>query len=248
MRRFGARCRRARAAALAATAALAAAAACTPRPPAPALPADAPVAYPVHGRIVATVYWVGEPADADNDFISNDASAWDEQWKQHFGGVDDPAHRQHGGSWPAGFTPLQNPFYFALPYGEYTDAGVLKSNVDRVYWYDPQHRPKAGQSVLRARWVRVSMAGKAAYAQWGDVGPFRSDEVDYVFGTAAPGETRAGIDLSPAVAHYLGVPGRGVVSWQFVEASDVPTGPWAEIVTRADEPAQVGGRGHGAAK
>jgi hypothetical protein len=239
MRRFGGRGRRVRAATL--LAALAAIAACQPEPSAPVVPADPGVAYPTHARIVATVYWVGEPADADNAYISNDASAWDEQWKQHFGGEDDPAHRQHGGDWPAGFRPRQNPFYFALPYGEYTDDGALKSNVDRVYWYDPQLRPRFPRSVLRARWVRISMGGRTAYAQWGDVGPFRTDDVDYVFGTAAPADPHAGIDLSPAVAHYLGVPGRGMVSWQFVDASDVPTGPWAEIVTRADPPAQAGG-------
>jgi hypothetical protein len=216
-------------------------AACTPRPPAPAAPRGPGPAYPAHERVVATVYWVGEPADADNGFVSNDASAWDERWRQHFGGTDDPTHRQHGGDWPAGFRPSQNPYYFALPYGEYTDDGALKSDVDRVYWYDPRHRLTFPRSVLRGRWVRISMGGKTAYAQWADVGPFRTDDVDYVFGTHEPADGRAGIDLSPAVAHYLGVPGRGVVRWQFVDSADVPTGPWAEIVTRADAAAQAGG-------
>ncbi|HMC73704.1 MAG TPA: hypothetical protein VKG87_05335, partial [Terriglobales bacterium] len=45
---------------------------------------------------------------ADNDFIPNDVSYWDNQWQLSFGGVDDPEHRN--GYWPAEFKPNENPF------------------------------------------------------------------------------------------------------------------------------------------
>ncbi len=193
-------------------------------------------AYPVHHNIIATVFWVGEPPTADDGYIGNDASAWDDRWRQHFGGVDDPGRRQHGGYWPAGFHPRENPFYCALPYQEFTDAGDLRPDVGKVYWYDRHHPPAADQSILAGRWVRVSANGRTGYAQWADVGPFQTDDVDYVFGTRPAADRRAGIDLSPAAARFLGVPGRGRVSWQFVDADHVPAGPWTEIVTPPGAP------------
>src|SRR6185437_5935016 len=30
---------------------------------------------------MTTLFWVGEPFDADNDFIPNDVSYWDNQWQ-----------------------------------------------------------------------------------------------------------------------------------------------------------------------
>ena len=66
---------------------------------------------------MTTLFWVGEPSDADNAFISNDVSYWDKDWQSHFGGVDDPYRRN--GFWPTDFKPRENPFYVALPYGEF---------------------------------------------------------------------------------------------------------------------------------
>jgi hypothetical protein len=211
-----------------------------PAPPSAPGPAPAASGYPEHRDIIATVFWVGEPAGRDNDYIGNAASAWDENWQQHFGGVDDPADRQHDGYWPAGFTPGENPFYFALPYGEFTDSGAVRRDVSRVYWYDPASAPKANASILRTRWVRITLGDRTAYAQWSDVGPYEADDVDYVFGRARPTESRAGIDLSPATARYLGVAGSARVAWQFVDAGAVPAGPWTEIVT---PPGRPGGPG-----
>ena len=196
---------------------------------------SARTAYPLHRSVIATVFWVGEPPSRDNDYIGNDASAWDDHWRQHFGGMDDPNRRQHGGYWPAGFRPRQNPFYVALPYGEFTDSGYVRADVDKVYWYDPKH-PPTDRSILAGRWVRVILDGRSAYLQWADVGPFQEDDVDYVFGTRPPIDKRAGIDLSPAAARYLGVPGKARVSWQFVDEDQVPAGPWTEITTPSGIP------------
>src|SRR5262249_7551020 len=67
-------------------------------------------------RTWTTCLWVGDASDKENADITNDCSSWDDEWMKHFGGVDGPAPRN--GYHPAKFTPKQNPFYFALPYGE----------------------------------------------------------------------------------------------------------------------------------
>lgn len=180
--------------------------------------------YPLHSNIVATVFWVGEDPSLDNGYIDNYDSAWDGSWQESFGGVDDPTSRN--GYYPAGFSPKENPFYFALPYGDYTESGA-KANVTQIYWYKPF---SDGASLLKNRWIKISYNGKVAYGQWEDTGPFESDDVGYVFGTAKP-KQEVGLDVSPAVRDYLGLSGRNKVSWQFVDEAQVPNGPWKEIVT-----------------
>ena len=194
-------------------------------PPAPA----APPAYPVHRNITATTFWVGEPSDADNGHIANDASAWDDRWQQHFGGVDDPGKRS--GWRPAGFVPGENPFYVALPYDDLDNTDRAKASAAAIPWAGP---PVAGQSVVKNRWVRIDVGGRTAYAQWEDVGPFSEDDFAYVFGRAAPkshANESAGIDLSPAVQDSLGLDGESPVAWRFVDRADVPPGPWLDTVT-----------------
>jgi hypothetical protein len=44
-------------------------------------------------------------------------------------------------------------------------------------------------------------------------------------------DARAGLDVSPAVWHHLGMHDNDLSAWRFVEEADVPSGPWAEIVT-----------------
>lgn len=188
--------------------------------------------YRPRSNVTATVFWVGEPASPDNDHIANRSSAWVRDWQGSFGGVDDPRARTPDGKWPAAFRPRENPFYFALPYGEFTDAGTVRADVIRVPWYDPADPPQHGRSILKNRWIEVRSGDRTAYAQWEDVGPFQTDDADYVFGHARPKEPRAGLDLSPATAAALGLDGRGEVSWRFVEEGEVPAGPWTEIVTR----------------
>ena len=185
--------------------------------------------YPLHENVVTTIFWVGEEANPDtNDNIHNNSSAWANDWEAAFGGEDDPNDRC--GYVPCDFQPKENPFYFALPFGDYTEDGLKSdSELQAVPWYTGS--VKAGESILKNRWIEITHQGEKAYAQWQDVGPFNDDDADYVFGTAEPKDPRAGLDVSPAVADYLGLDGRGETSWRFIEESAVPSGPWREVVT-----------------
>ncbi len=174
------------------------------------------------------MFWVGEPAAPDNGFIANTASVWQSNWQAHFGGVDDPDHRK--GYRPAAFTPHENPFYFALPYSDYDAAGNVKDNVTKVPWYDPAAPPKPGVSVVKNHWIKVTYRGRSVFGQWEDAGPYGEDDVRYVFGDARP-RAHVGLDLSPAMADYLRLPGLGRTTWRFVPDSQVPAGPWRDIVT-----------------
>jgi hypothetical protein len=108
--------------------------------------------------------WVGEPSDAENFFIPNDASYWDGAWQNHFGGVDDPERRD--GYWPAAFRPKENPFYVALPYGEFVRDLKLKPEAQNIPWYRRGLSP-----LLKNRWVGIGRVGRSCFAQWQDVGP-----------------------------------------------------------------------------
>jgi len=46
-----------------------------------------------------------------------------------FGGVDDPEHRN--GHWPAEFKPNENPFYVALPFGEFESESGNEFRAER---------------------------------------------------------------------------------------------------------------------
>ena len=65
--------------------------------------------------------------------------------------------------------------------------------------------------------------------------PLKAGSIDFVFGGAStPRNTfdaKAGLDVSPAVWHHLGMHDNGLSAWRFVEEADVPVGPWTEIVT-----------------
>lgn len=185
--------------------------------------------YPLHRNIVATVFWVGEEKSEDNDFIANDVSAWDMDWEENYGGVDDPEDRK--GYYPAEFIPDENPFYIALPYSDFTTRRQ-KTNINKVYWFEPPVNPK--QSIIKNHWVRIVSGGNECFAQWENVGPNEDDDIEYVFGSVPPKNTfgaKAGIDISPAVRDCLKVAGVSQVDWQFVDDEDVPQGPWKEIVT-----------------
>lgn len=187
--------------------------------------------YPIHEDITATTFWVGEDATGANAFIHNHASSWDEQWLDHFGGVDDPDNRQ--GYLPADFTPKENPFYFALPYTDFDKEG-RKANAGNIIPWAGARKWMNNESMCKNRWIKITRGDKTAYAQWEDSGPFQSDDVAYVFGDAQPRNrinNHAGLDVSPAVRDYLDLNGKEKVSWQFVDDADVPTGPWKQIVT-----------------
>lgn len=197
----------------------------TPKPTPTPTPV-APASFGQHTNIISTVFWVGEPADASNANISNAESAWDGNWQTHFGGFDDPDHRN--GYNPAGFTPSENPFYFALPYNDLDENGNRKASASNC--------PNVGASVSWCKngWIKIAKGSKTAYAQWQDVGPLQEDDTNYVFGTSAPKNTwgaKAGVDVSPAVRDYLGLGDVDRVTWSFIGASSVPAGPWKTIVT-----------------
>jgi peptidoglycan/xylan/chitin deacetylase (PgdA/CDA1 family) len=187
--------------------------------------------YPLHQNITTTVFWVGEPADQDNRFIDNLASIWDDKWLEHYGGVDDPSSRN--GYFPAKFQPLENPFYFALPYNDYIN-GTRASDATKVVYWAYEKNWTNSESMLKNQWIKITKGDKTAYAQWEDVGPFSENDSAYVFGNAAPtnpNNNHAGLDLSPATTKYLGLSGLDVTSWQFVNFVDVPDGPWKKIIT-----------------
>jgi hypothetical protein len=180
-------------------------------------------------RTMTTVFWVGEGATAENGFIHNFASYWDPQWMRHFGGVDHPERRK--GFHPAGFKPKQNPFYVALPFAEAHPNGKLKEIAKKIPGFGRTKEP-----LTRNRWVEIRYKGKSCFAQWQDVGPSGEDDFDWVFGSATKPKNKfglkAGLDISPASAQYLGIKDSAHTEWRLVDAADVPDGPWKEIVTR----------------
>jgi hypothetical protein len=183
-------------------------------------------------KVLTTMFWAGEGADDSNGFISNVPSAWDGNWMISFGGEDDPNDRC--GYYPCGFTPKENPFYFALPYNDLDRKGKRKENAKQVPWFDEFKEKK---SIIKNQWIEVRYNGESCYGQWQDVGPFQEDDFDYVFGDSPHKNTQgvgAGLDLSPAFFTCLGLNTNREVEWRFVEKENVPEGPWKEIITTSD--------------
>ena len=195
-----------------------------------------PVTYPWHPNITATVFYCNQPASASNAGIANFNSAYDLQWGAHCG--------------------KENRYYVAVPYddhgGIFPDCTPIDNS--RVPWNNPALPIQ--QSELKNRWVEIQriVGGHTitAYAQVEDVGPSpykfaqQIDDPDYVFGPRGqnsqtitvkpknPFGQKAGIDLSPDTAAYLGIHGVGKVAWRFwnsPDAATVPNGPWKKVVT-----------------
>ncbi len=188
--------------------------------------------YPLHENITATVFWVGEESGPENNYIPNAQSAWDDEWLAHYGGIDDPLNRN--GYYPAEFTPKENPFYFALPYNDFSADGKRKPSASSVVYWAKGKDWGDWESMCKNQWIKISFKNKTAFAQWEDVGPFNTDDAKYVFGTAKPQNKEndnAGLDVSPAVRDFLGLSGMDKVSWRFVKENEVPDGPWKTIVT-----------------
>jgi hypothetical protein len=181
-----------------------------------------------HTDIVTTTFWIGEPPKGNNP-TPNQASAWDLNWSQSYGGADLPDAGNRKGFLPAKFVPRQNPFYIALPYNDVC-GGKTKPEASQVIPWFKEAFVKSGQTVLKDRWVALRKDNRICYAQWEDVGPFRTDHWEYVFGNDRPRPNLnrgAGLDVSPAVRDYLGIGPTDTTDWRFVEASEVPSGPWA---------------------
>ena len=201
----------------------------SPRVFSPTMPRLAYTKYPWKTDIVATVFWVGEEP-TENNPTPNNKSSWDTRWEQNYGGYDDPDPAKRTGNYlPQGFTPGLNPFYIALPYNDLQDYTKHKAEASRVIPWFKQRFTRNGTTVLRGTWVAIRYGNRVCYAQWEDCGPFVTDDWEYVFGNARPKNPKnkgAGIDISPAIRDYLGIPGHGKCDWRFVDVNEVPPGPW----------------------
>ncbi len=189
--------------------------------------------YPIHHNISATFFYIGEPADSDNGYISNAESSWDVNWEAHYGGVDNPGSRS--GYFPAAFTPKENPFYFALPYDDFNENGNRRPGAHNIIYWAKDKSWSSNESMCKNQWIKITKGDKLVYAQWEDCGPYFYDDSNYVFGIDQPRNqtlnNSSGLDVSPAVRDYLGLTGLDTVSWQFVNQKDVPYGIWKFIVT-----------------
>ena len=184
--------------------------------------------YALHKKIKSDLFWIGE----NNKYIDRSESAWDSQWKAHYGGEDTPDKRDE--YYPDGFAPDENPFYAALPYNDLDKSNKRKKGASRyIPWATDADDPK--QSICKNRWIRITAHRKNVYAQWEDVGPNGDNDIEYVFGKSSPAASNAlGIYVSPAVRDYLSLDENDTVEWKFVDREDVPGGPWRDIITSSN--------------
>ncbi|MGO4105648.1 hypothetical protein AB4Y63_17000 [Leifsonia sp. YAF41] len=229
-----------------------------PAPVAPTAPVAPPAStgtgastYPLHTGIVATTFWVGEIFDANAEDGSQMLSTYDANWFANFGGCDGIASSGScetekrvaaNGFFPTSMSPKQNPFYLDLPYDDVNDSTGFANRGSVIPWAnDPAYAGKAGDasvSLMKNRWVKLTKDGQTCYGQIADAGPGEYHDSAYVFGgnDARPANARyggAGMDVSPALngcLNFAELDGDAdKVDWQFVEAADVPAGPWLTV-------------------
>jgi len=190
--------------------------------------------YPWKTNIITTVFWIGEGGSSISS-TDNIGSAWDEEWRTSNGGNDSPNNRNGYAS--AYHAARVNPFYIALPFNDLVYPDKARRWIPAGW----ARKPKDGRpvSACQHRWVEIKPEdgrGRVCYAQWEDVGPLRYDHAEYVFGSERPNTfTRAGLDVSPAVAQYLGIDSdhRAMTRWRFVDDEDVPPGVWLKYEEEA---------------
>jgi hypothetical protein len=193
------------------------------------------LAYPWKTGIITTMFWIGEgPSNISS--TDNKASSWDEKWVSTNHGTDSPYVRDPNGGYAAGsHASTVNPFYVALPFNDLACPDKAREWVPRSWHRSPLDGKQV--SACQHRWVWIKNAqGRSCFAQWEDVGPLRYDHAEYVFGSERPDTyTRAGLDVSPAVAQYLGIDEnrRAITSWRFVDDEDVPPGQWLKYDEQA---------------
>lgn len=192
------------------------------------------ILYPWKTYVTSTIFWVGEQPTERNP-TPNCKSSWDQSWSTNFGGYDDPnpanriANHTTGEFRPKAFVPKLNPFYIALPYNDVQGWAAHKPEAPRVIPWFSRMRPEPGKTVLKGRWLQIYVGGRSCYAQWEDCGPWTTDDWEYVFGSKPPKNREngaAGIDLSPSIRDFLALRSGQKVHWRFVEAAQVPYGPW----------------------
>ena len=222
-------------------------------PPHPPVASAAARMYPWHTGIVSTTFWVGEIFDPNASDGSQMISTYDSNWFASYGGCDGirtggacstETRTAANGYFPTAMTPKENPFYLDLPFDDINDATALKTRQSVIPWAgDPAYagaRANSNLSLMKDRWVRIAANGHTCYGQIEDAGPGQYHDANYVFGTtdARPANKKfngAGMDVSPALngcLHYTELNGENdTVNWQFVEAKDVPAGPWRTVIT-----------------
>jgi hypothetical protein len=190
--------------------------------------------YPWKTFVTSTIFWIGE-LPSQNNPVPNSKSSWDTAWSANFGGYDDPepqnriANHTTGEFRPKAFIPKLNPFYIALPYNDVISFQTHKPEASRVIPWFARMSPEPGKTVCKDRWIQIFYKSRSCYGQWEDCGPWETDDWEYVFGTKPPKTKQngsAGIDLSPSIRDYLGLKSGEKVHWRFVEAGQVPYGPW----------------------
>ncbi len=208
------------------------------------------ILYPWKTHVTCTIFWIGEQP-SDRNPTPNTKSSWDQNWVANFGGYDDPepanriANHSTGEFRPKNFTPKLNPFYIALPYNDVVSSSRHKTEAARVIPWFARLRPEPGKTVCKGRWLQIYNGSRSCYGQWEDCGPWETDDWEFVFGTKPPKTAQngaAGIDLSPAIRDYLGLRSGQKVHWRFVEAGQVPYGPWkkyGEELPVANDPNQL---------
>jgi hypothetical protein len=206
--------------------------------------------YPAHTNVTATVFWIGEPV-GNGSTENNAVSAYDDKWEAHYGGYDDYSYVRKYPYFPR-FVPHENPFYLDVPYDDFTDSGGARTDrASVVPWarvlapgMAAAARGGAEYSLMKNRWVKmwrvVHGKPRTCYGQVEDAGPYVYDDARYVFSktNARPASREAenaGMDVSPAIRDCLAFSGvnnaDNKLSWRFVEASQVPPGPWRRVVT-----------------
>lgn len=193
--------------------------------------------FPLRKNIVTTTFWIGQGSTGYNS-TTNYKSAWDQAWTRNFGGTDCPDKRfgiamPGSVTLPKRFAPTLNPYYVALPFNDIAFPKLARKYVP--WWNEAFFKENRWRSQCKGRWVMIEYRGRAAFAQWEDVGPLRFDHASYVFGTDRPTREHsgAGLDVSPAVQDYLGLDGLCTTNWRFVEEEEVPYGPWIEYAEQA---------------
>lgn len=200
----------------------------SPEPAKPLRPSQR-VIHPWKQFVVSSVFWVGETQETSK---SGACSPWDADWKNHFGGTDTPdraeriADSKTGDFRPKAFVPKLNPFYVSLPYNDLLNGTDHKADADDHIPWAARVRKDPGKSRCKDRWVQIYRAGKSCYGQWEACGPSLTDDWEFVFGNKPPRNEGAGIAVSPAIRDYLELPAGDKVHWRFVEAGQVPFGPW----------------------
>lgn len=183
--------------------------------------------------VPVTLFWIGKNT-VSKDSRHRRKNPWDPQWVQNYGGVDDPVKRD--GYLPAAFTPRLTPFYIALPYNDLEEGTMeLKPEVEDVVPWFWRVAKTPRKSICKGRWVAIHFGHRVCYAQWEACGPFYTDDYAYVFQNHRPKPNRngnAGLNMSPAVRDFLRVQNGQRVSWKFVEAEEVPSGPWSSWLNR----------------